>query len=310
VVIVASATVVACKDGEITLATAEPKARLLGAIDGRVYWANGPILSWIGDGMDRPLSGDPGGADWARRGNFAMDGRGVYYSHHNKASFLDIAPRKEPRPPFATSDSWMRPAGEHPTGVAIDGQCVYTLALDVECRDRGAIVALPRGDTGRCQERPAQANGLQPGEFAMDADHFYWVDGSCLGESPTAGHVKALPRGAGPVVVIADHEASPPVELRAGQRGIYWMTRDGIRVAGASPFAAPTTLVAGAVEQLVVDRGSIFYVAGGSVHWLREGAHEPRPAVIKTGVREIAVDHRFLYALTPAGDITRSPRPD
>jgi hypothetical protein len=112
------------------------ETRLIGAFDGRVYWASRQTLSWTDDALAEPLSFDVVGADWATRADFAVDSSGAYFSHHNKVSHVAREPER-----FADGElslgGWMRsPPVERPTGLAIDGASIYVLALDVDCFDK------------------------------------------------------------------------------------------------------------------------------------------------------------------------------
>jgi len=300
-IVLAGALVVACSDrsgGDKVLARAGRDAHLLGAFKGRVYWGRGATVRWIDDGLAEPQSIDAAGADWASRDNFAMDDGGVYFSHHNKLTYLALD--------RGGSGGWMDPAGDHPTGVALDDQCVYTLDVDVEDGGRGAIIALPKFQGASCSGREAPANGRQPVPFRMDAEHFYWVDTGSRRVQQAAG-IKALPRGSGPAVLIAQEDAR---DLQVGEQGVYWRTRTAIRFAARSPFRAPSTLVDGEIQDLLVHRGGVFYVTGDGVHGLKEGTRQPRRIVNNAGVRELVADDRFLYWLTSGGEIARTRRPD
>jgi hypothetical protein len=301
---------VGCTERDKVLAAGAADAELLGATNGRVYWRQDDAVYLVDDGMDEPLSLRVVGSDWMRRGNAALDARGVYYSHHNKITYLEL---DGPPETGERQRGWVRGVGGHPTGAAIDGPCVYSLHVDVECRDRGAVLAVPTIEGAACAGRPVPANGLQGGELALDHDHFYWVDSSCPdGGTPTGRGLKALPRRGGAVVAVAPDETSMLHDVQVGARGVYWRTDDAVRVSAksAAGFEAPVALATGAIRDLVVDRGSVFYVTGESLYWFREGAAQPRLVADKPRIRALVVDQRFLYWLTSGGLLKRSRRPD
>jgi hypothetical protein len=294
-----------------TIATVAQDVDLLGAFLGRVYWREGATLSYMQDGLEKPQSFSFEGADWASRGNFALDSSGVYYSHHSSIAHLNYELTKFEPWGENQLEGWTRQAGEHPTGAALDEQRIYTLHTDVECHGRGGIVSMSKSDGGSYLTRDAPVNGLQPLEFQMDADYFYWVDGGCPDEfSPPGGTIKALPRRSGSVVIIASREASIPQDLQVGTRGLYWRTKAGIRFA-AKPPGPPSTLVTGEVRLLTVAGSSVFYANRTGIYWLRENAPEPRRLVEEPGIRGIVADARFLYWLSSKEmKIVRMRRPD
>jgi hypothetical protein len=289
-------------------------ARLLGAFDGRVYWAHDETLSWTDDALDAPLSIDEVGVSWATRADFTADATGIYFSHHNRVSHL----RRDP-----SGGGWMSTAREldHPTGAAVDGDIVYTLDLDVECLDRGAVIALSKATGDFLFRRDAPANGGQPVDFAMDASFYYWIDGigGEMQSSRRDQKVIALPRRSGAPIVIAEHEARPRTDLHVGARGVYWRTSAGIRFAPrrADGFGAPSTLVDSRarapvrpIGALLVDGGDVFFADAEGVYWLRDGSSEPRRIASQAGVTALVADDRFLYWIDRAANtLLRTRRP-
>jgi hypothetical protein len=114
----------------------------------------------------------------------------------------------------------------------------------------------------------------------------------------------ALPRRDGAAIVVAAREASTPIDLRIGSRGVYWRTRDGIRFARNEPngFGAPSTLVDGNVRgspgpigSLLVDAGDVFFTAPDGIYWLPDGANQPRRIAKEPHSSDLVGDGRFLY---------------
>ncbi|HVK76246.1 MAG TPA: hypothetical protein VM734_23125 [Kofleriaceae bacterium] len=70
------------------------------------------------------------------------------------------------------------------------------------------------------------------------------------------------------------------------------------------------TVVPGPVHHLVVDRGSLDYVAEDGIHQIAEDTGRVRRVASVAGVRDLAVDARHLYWITSSGDLDRAPRPD
>jgi hypothetical protein len=300
-----------CRRSEV-VASLGRSAHLVGAFDGRVYWTEGETLRWS-DGGDAPAPAFAiEGVDWAsRESNFTADATDIFFSHHNRVAQLE----REPRAAFPGADESIgiqtRMAGEQPSGVAIDGDCVYTLQADVDCQDRGKVLALPRTPGGSCAGRDVPANGLQPVEFGMDAERYYWIDGSCPfeGGGRLAGRIQAIGRRAGAAVVIAHEEASDPKDLHVGRRGIYWRTRAGLRFVPGDRLTAPVTLVPGEVTGLAVHETALFFLRRDGVYFLPPGGAEPRRLAEEQGPRDLVVDRRFLYWIGTEKRLNRLPRP-
>ena len=299
-----------CGRRDKVLATNQSDAHLLGAANGRVHWVSDRMLHWYQEGFDEPRTFAAVGADWMKPGNVAFDARGIYYVHHNRLQYLELVPG----PSSANNTEvggWEKTAGEHPSGVALDDQCIYALHVDVECRGRGAIAGWPRTNGAACSRRDVPANGLQSGEFRLDAERFYWVNTACPSRFSSSNEgVKAFSRSSGQVIDVALLEPSVPRDLQVGNKGLYWRTTAGIRFSPKAPIGQPTTLVAGEVDDLLVDHGTVFYVTDGGLYWQTEDVGQPTRLADTHLVREIAVDERFLYWLSADGVLTRSRRPD
>src|SRR5690242_14108476 len=79
-VLFACALVACGREGKV-IARVGPDAHLLGALDGRVYWRSGASITWIDDSLQEPKHVEGPDLEWAERRNFAMDSRGIYFSH-------------------------------------------------------------------------------------------------------------------------------------------------------------------------------------------------------------------------------------
>jgi len=202
-------------DGPRTIARAGADARLLGAAEGRAYWARGNELSWIDDALPAPQSLRIAGADWASRGTSIVETRRLFFVHHNKLEQLDIGAGSNPDVRARTFE-----AGEHPAGLVRQGDCAYVLDGDVECAGRGAVHGVPLIEGATCRQLAVPANGLQPLPFAADAQRFYWADQACPGRSsPPADTVAAIDRSTGAVTVLAPGEQVSG-DLQLGTRGV------------------------------------------------------------------------------------------
>jgi hypothetical protein len=307
-----SFTFFAC-GGPKEVAKVRASARLLGAIDGRVYWGEEASLHWMEPGVENPISFDLPGGDWATRSNFAADRGGFHFSHHNRLSSFRSTGGSQARDVDLLSSTTS--AGGHPSGAVTDGECVYVADGDVDCHGHGAILGLPRSQgKGRgCERREAPVNGLQPLEFRLDAQYFYWIQGWCSERfSAPGGDIVALPRKEGPAIVIASGEAGmQPQDLWVGETGVYWKAVKGIRYAAKAPFRPPVTLVEGDVNSLFVAGGSVFFTKRDGVYWLDQGRREPKRIAAESDARHLVADDRFLYWLrSDPGQVIRLRRPD
>jgi hypothetical protein len=272
-------------------------ARVVGASAGRVYWVEGNTLTWIDDRLEKPPRFDIRGVDWAESGNFAVDASGIFFSHHN------LVTRLEREPAQGEIEGRERSAGQHPSGLLLEGACAYTLDADVDCGDRGAIVALPKTAPAPCVGREVPANGLQPVSFQMDADFFYWIDGSCglLDSGRPAGTVKMLPRRTNALTVVASGEVGAE-DLRVGSGGLYWRTAAGLRFAARG--GKPTTVVAGPVTGFVVDGQDLFFTRPDGVYVLADTRADR--IVEQRDPKNLVADDRFLYWLSEGGIVRRA----
>jgi hypothetical protein len=278
------------------VASVAPGARVVGAFAGRVYWVEGNSLAWIDDALGKPRRFGIAGVDWAESGNFAVDASGIYFSHHNLVTRLE-------REPAGGIDGRERSAGEHPSGIFLEGACAYTLDADVYCGDQGAVVALPKTAPAPCVNREVPANGLQPVSFQMDAGFFYWIDGSCgsADSARGAGTVKMLPRRTNALTVVASGEVAAD-DLRVGARGLYWRARDGLRFAPRG--GKPTTVVAGPITSLVVDGQAVFFTKPDGVYSLVDT--KTKRIVEQRAPKNLVADDRFLYWLAEDGIVRRA----
>ena len=129
------------------VATVPASARLLGAADGRVYWAEDAVVRWVDPGLKEPVSFNLIGGDWATRANFAAGSRRFHFSHHNKLGSFRVTGGPAARD-IDLLDATV-PAEAHPSGAVVDGDCVYLAEGDVDCHGRGAIFGLPICGRGR-----------------------------------------------------------------------------------------------------------------------------------------------------------------
>ena len=293
-----------------TIAHVDPDARLLGAANGRVYWARGSSLYWIDDKAPGAQSVHLEGVDWASRATTFIDTSGVYLVHHNKLDHITVSGARN-----AAVDVRRLDAGEHPAGVVRLGDCVYTIEVDVTCTGHGAIVGWPITTNGAsCSRFVAPANGLQPIAFTADARNFYWVNGSCSSmhplPSPWSHGVAAVDRTTGAASMIAAFASSEraPDVLQSGAQGVYWRSAAGIRRAGRG-VDAPVTVVEGEIGDFLVDPGTLFFVQDGGVYVMDEDSSRVRTIASTVGAREILVDARHLYWRNSVGDVVRVPRP-
>jgi hypothetical protein len=167
------------------------------------------------------------------------------------------------------------------------------------CSDQGNVVAVEKvKGRGDCVGRAAPANGFQSLQFQMDTDFFYWVDRACGTRESVrrVGAIKAVPRRAGPAIIIATREAHAQ-DLRVGPGGLYWRTTEGVRFAGRPHFASPTTLVKGEITALVVKGSTIFFTRPDGVYSL-SGDRVHRLAR-RDNPRHLVADDRYLYWLSP-----------
>ena len=156
-------------------------------------------------------------------------------------------------------------------------------------------------------------NGLQPVEFRLDGQFFYWIQGWCSERfSPRGGEVVALPRQPGAAIVIAPGERKlQPRDLWVGDGGVYWRSTQGIRHVAKAPFRPPVTVVEGNVDSLVVSGRAVFFARKDGVYWLDPGRREPKRIAADGDARDLVADDRFLYwRRSDPGQILRLRRPD
>jgi hypothetical protein len=277
------------------VASVEGPARVVAAFAGRVYWVEGSTLAWMDDALEKPRRFGIGGVDWATSGNFVVDASGIYFSHHNVVTRLDREPTG------GALEGRNRSAGEHPSGIFLEGACAYTLDADVMCADGGSVVALPKSAPAPCVSREVPANGFQPVSFQMDAGFFYWIDRGCGTRESVRRPitVKMLPRRTNALTIVASGEVGAE-DLRAGARGLYWRARDGLRFAARGE--PPATVAPGPVTSLVVDGQAVFFTRPDGVYTL-DGT--PRRLVEQRDPKDLVADERFLYWLGPDGIVRR-----
>jgi hypothetical protein len=277
---------------------------LLGAANQRVFWAEGATLHWIGDpGLTAGSVPLTGVTELFRPSTF-VDPTGFYYFHGNTLESVDISPDGRTATYRAA-----RVAGVHPGGLARHRNCLYVLDIDVECHGNGALIGVPLVPGATCKHHGIVAEGKPLRPFAANDHRFVWVNGGC--EKPSYAYesgIFSLNPDSGYIEASVKDELQPN-ELQLGDRDTYWRSTYRLRRA---PSASSSSGVAvdRPVLAFVVDGGTIFYADDLGIHALAEYQdHTGRLLAPITGVEQLAVDARYLYWVTPAGDLVRLRRP-
>lgn len=167
---------------------------------------------------------------------------------------------------------WLRPVERRGTleRVRVDGSPVETIASGLDhpaalaVGDTHAYVTEP--DAGRIERialdggaRQVMATGHRPLDVALDQGFVYWTDF-------VAGTVQRMPRGGGPVQVIAPNEGHPS-HLALDDAFVYWTTRgegnnDGTVVRACKDGRLPEYLALGE------NKPSVIRVQGGVAFWI------------------------------------------
>lgn len=227
--------------------------------------------------------------------------RPCVFFHYNSVALVEIGP--SPRP--TTRYRWLS-LGEHPAGFVHDGDCAYVIHTAVECTGRGAIVGVPLVEGATCARLDVPVNGLQPRPFVADADRFYWVSDTCPERDDAAQGIYAVDRATGVVTAFAPGERVSG--LQRGASGLYWINHRGVYNSDLTSRDAREVFVGGA-HCLLVEGGTLYICRDEGVSWRNEGASDDHLVAGTSGVKEIAVDARHLYWLTPTGDLVRIRRP-
>jgi hypothetical protein len=285
------------------VADVEPGTILLGARAGAAYWSHNTIL-WTDSGADKTPGGwEIVGIDWATPVNFRMDGDKAYYSHHNRISKLTFSP--DGMQVARTDVALGLPV--HPNGIALLGQCAYTLGSDVECLGRGGrgrVMGTALDDRTTCRSWPVAAHGLQPIAFAMDDQYAYWIDGSCARrfEPKPTRHLLASRRASNqqsgdeppsdPIIVFDDEPAAGPATNRLG---LYWATPSGLWFSPRNQLAPRRLIQTTKLSGFTLGDTVVVYSDEEGIHVVEKPDGKSRRVVKETGARNLVTDGEAVY---------------
>jgi hypothetical protein len=301
----AALTLAACggdAGGPGTLDHAGDHTHLLGAVDGRVYWARGDTLNWFDAKSGERLALDVPGAGWSGTATGLVTPGRVFVFQYDSIIWVEIGPGPHPK-----ARQQRLTLAEHPAGFVHEGDCLYALHTNVECSPRnGAIIGVPLLEGSVCPRLDVPAKGFQPRPFAADTGYFYWANTSCAEQRTDEDFgVHAVDRATGAITDLFPNAYVS--ELRRGADGLYWRNHRGVFRFDLTSRRAEELFV-GAAHCLLVDRGTLLVCRDDGVYWRKEGSSRDRLVPGTAGVKSIAVDTRYLYWLTPRGDVVRDRR--